>query len=69
MKAAVAGGARSLEDLEAACGAGAECGGCHPFLAELLGSEDRELIGASVADLSAGVGGHAGRGHARPRRS
>ena len=46
VKAAVAGGARSLEELEAACGAGAECGGCHPFLAELLGSEDRELIGA-----------------------
>ncbi|MET0628410.1 MAG: (2Fe-2S)-binding protein [Acidimicrobiia bacterium] len=43
VKAAVDGGARSIEDLGERCGAGAECGGCLPALAELLASETQYL--------------------------
>jgi bacterioferritin-associated ferredoxin len=34
--AAVAGGARSIDDLARKCGAGSRCGGCWPALRELL---------------------------------
>jgi bacterioferritin-associated ferredoxin len=46
---AVAEGARSIEDLQERCGAGAECGGCHPALAELLACDAHHLVGATHA--------------------
>lgn len=36
IRAAVASGAGSVEQVAARCGAGADCGGCHPALEELL---------------------------------
>ena len=36
VRAAIASGARSIEDVAARCGAGGRCGGCWPALAELL---------------------------------
>lgn len=33
---AIAGGAHSIGDITAACGAGGGCGGCHPVLCRLL---------------------------------
>ena len=47
IQAAVADGARSIEDLQSRCDAGTECGGCHPALAELLAG-DAHLVGASI---------------------
>jgi bacterioferritin-associated ferredoxin len=47
VQAAVDAGARSIEDLQERCGAGAECGGCHPALAELLGGDAHRLVGAA----------------------
>ena len=44
MKAAVAAGDRTVEDIGASCGAGTDCGGCHRALARLLGAHDRELV-------------------------
>ena len=47
----IARGASSIEELVAACGAGAECGGCLPTLEELLHGDHhhqhaRELVDA-----------------------
>lgn len=36
MRAAVAAGARTVDDVVARCGAGGRCGGCRPLVAELL---------------------------------
>ena len=36
IKAAIASGARTIDDIATRCGAGARCGGCWPALAELL---------------------------------
>ena len=36
VRAAIASGARSVDDVAARCGAGSRCGGCWPALAELL---------------------------------
>lgn len=36
IRAAIASGAESIEEIAARCGAGARCGGCWPALAELL---------------------------------
>ena len=36
IRAAIASGARSIDDIAARCGAGERCGGCWPALAELL---------------------------------
>ena len=49
MKAAVAAGDRTVEDLAVSCGAGTDCGGCHLALAKLLGSVDRELASAGAS--------------------
>ena len=38
VNAAIASGARTIDDLANRCGAGAKCGGCWPTLAELLDS-------------------------------
>ena len=48
VKAAVAAGDRTVEDLAVSCGAGTDCGGCHLALAKLLGSVDRELVSAGA---------------------
>jgi bacterioferritin-associated ferredoxin len=32
----ILGGAASLDDVTDACGAGDDCGGCHPVITELL---------------------------------
>jgi bacterioferritin-associated ferredoxin len=36
IRAAIASGARTVDDVAARCGAGARCGGCWPALAQLL---------------------------------
>lgn len=36
MRAAIASGATSVEDVGHRCGAGTVCGGCHPIIDELL---------------------------------
>jgi bacterioferritin-associated ferredoxin len=50
VKAAVAAGDRTVDDLAVSCGAGTDCGGCHRALAALLVTHDRELasVGASA---------------------
>ena len=40
VRAAIASGARSVEDVTRRCGAGGECGGCVPLLEELLSALD-----------------------------
>jgi bacterioferritin-associated ferredoxin len=40
VSAAMAAGARSVDDVTRRCGAGEECGGCLPLLQELLSSLD-----------------------------
>lgn len=40
VRAAVVTGARSVEDVTRRCGAGGECGGCIPLIAELLSTLD-----------------------------
>ncbi|MCC6528434.1 MAG: (2Fe-2S)-binding protein [Polyangiaceae bacterium] len=46
---AIAAGARSLEAVRAATGAGACCGACHPAIAELVGAAARREACASAA--------------------
>lgn len=41
---AIACGARSLDDVAAACGAGAHCGGCRPAIDDLLQARLPELL-------------------------
>lgn len=36
VKAAIASGARTVEEISSRCGAGGRCGGCWPTLRELL---------------------------------
>lgn len=36
VRAAIASGARTIEDISQRCGAGVRCGGCWPVLRELL---------------------------------
>jgi bacterioferritin-associated ferredoxin len=54
VKAAVDDGARSIEDLGQRCGAGAECGGCLPELAELLACETQHLAAEAQHLVNAG---------------
>ena len=54
IRAAIAAGARSIEDVAARCGAGARCGGCWPALAELLDAHaptavERRAAGAATS--------------------
>ena len=53
VRAAIASGAQSIEDVAARCGAGGRCGGCWPALAELLDehrtSERRDRARTSAA--------------------
>ena len=39
IRSCVAGGARSVDDVADACGAGSVCGGCRPLVAELVAGE------------------------------
>jgi len=48
--AAIAGGACSVEDLAAGCGAGSRCGGCLPSLHRIL----QECLGLAPAGAGAG---------------
>jgi bacterioferritin-associated ferredoxin len=48
VRAAIAEGNQSLDDLARSCGAGSRCGGCHPVLAELLGSRELDTVGAAA---------------------
>ena len=41
IRAAIASGARTIDDVAARCGAGERCGGCWPALAELLDEHRR----------------------------
>ena len=41
---AIACGARDVEDVAQACGAGAVCGGCRPAIGELLEARLPELL-------------------------
>ena len=52
IKAAIASGARTIDDIAARCGAGARCGGCWPALAELL-DDAHEPVDARVGRTSA----------------
>jgi bacterioferritin-associated ferredoxin len=52
VKAAVAAGDRTVEDIGASCGAGTDCGGCHRALARLLGTHDRELVSVGAPDCA-----------------
>ena len=38
VKAAIADGARTVDEVGAACGAGTGCGACRPMIHEMLGS-------------------------------
>jgi bacterioferritin-associated ferredoxin len=49
---AIACGARSLDDVADACGAGARCGGCTPAIEELLQARRRDELVASVAQTA-----------------
>ena len=40
VRAAAAAGDRTVDDLGESCGAGTDCGGCHPLLEELLAGAD-----------------------------
>ena len=40
VRAAAAAGVRTVDDLGESCGAGTDCGGCHPLLEELLAGAD-----------------------------
>jgi len=55
VRAAVASGAESIDEVAARCGAGGRCGGCWPALAELLherSSDDRSGPLARLRGLS-----------------
>lgn len=41
IKHAIAAGARDIDDIASACGAGANCGGCWPELQKLLAHSER----------------------------
>jgi bacterioferritin-associated ferredoxin len=49
--AAAADGACTVEDLRRACGAGADCGGCHAMLEDLLDACDRSSAAPRVPEL------------------
>jgi bacterioferritin-associated ferredoxin len=51
IRATIAAGARTIEDITAACGAGGRCGGCWPVLRELLD----DLTPASERPVGAGA--------------
>ena len=48
VRAAIASGAQTVEEVADRCGAGARCGGCWPALAELLDEHaaSRDITGA-----------------------
>ena len=55
IRATIASGARTIEDLAARCGAGARCGGCWPALSELLDDllpSSERPIGASATSAA-----------------
>ncbi len=37
-------GARTIDDITAACGAGACCGGCHPTILEMIDERTAEVV-------------------------
>lgn len=52
---AIARGARSVEEIGEACGAGTRCGGCWPMLDDMLraaGHEPREVVAAAMLSRS-----------------
>ena len=53
IRAAIASGARSIEDVAARCGAGGRCGGCWPALAELLDEQQGAIDRRDGARTSA----------------
>jgi bacterioferritin-associated ferredoxin len=56
VEAVIERGASSLEEIEAACAAGADCGGCHASLLELLETGlARTALDAPCAASSAGL--------------
>ena len=52
IRAAIATGARSIDEVAERCGAGARCGGCWPVLAELLDEEHRSDEAERTLQLS-----------------
>jgi bacterioferritin-associated ferredoxin len=49
VKATVAAGAHTVDDVSRACGAGASCGGCWPALQALIDELERpRLVGAGM---------------------
>lgn len=55
IEAVVADGARSIPEVTRACGAGGDCGGCHPTIADLV-VESVEAVAEALTPRRAGVG-------------
>jgi bacterioferritin-associated ferredoxin len=50
IRAAIADGAASVTEVRRACGAGGDCGACHPMVAELV--DEAGCLAARMADPS-----------------
>jgi bacterioferritin-associated ferredoxin len=66
LRAVVGRGARSLEEVERACGAGGDCGSCQPEIAALLQRQGPRPAAAAATTArcvpaASGPGGTAGR--------
>jgi bacterioferritin-associated ferredoxin len=54
VRSAISRGARTIEEVGAACGAGTRCGGCWPLIDDLLAEIDnRTRNGSNVTPISA----------------
>jgi bacterioferritin-associated ferredoxin len=53
VRAAIRQGAATLDDIAAACAAGADCGGCHVSLLDMLAATDRAPARPGALTLSA----------------
>ena len=53
VRAAVASGARTIEEIAERCGAGSKCGGCWPTLQHLLDEAKANAAGAERSHTSA----------------
>jgi bacterioferritin-associated ferredoxin len=50
--AAIAGGASTIDEITAACAAGADCGACHVSLRELLAAHGRRPACFASSDVA-----------------
>jgi bacterioferritin-associated ferredoxin len=54
IEAAIADGARSITEVTQACGAGGDCGGCHPTIADHV-ADSLEILAEVFAPIRTGV--------------